>query len=93
MRQGWFGTVVSGYKRWRLHLLCLQVICTKVRDGAKRIVRLKEGSAKGRHVVIVDDLVQSGSTLLECGKLLKAQVCIAYSRAAPHMLQDFVPLL
>lgn len=52
----------------------MQVICTKVRDGAKRIVRLKEGEAKGRHVVIVDDLVQSGSTLLECGKLLKAQV-------------------
>ena len=51
-----------------------QVICTKVRDGDKRIVRLKEGEAKGRHVVIVDDLVQSGSTLLECGKLLKAQV-------------------
>ena len=54
-------------------MLC-QVICTKVRDGDKRIVRLKEGEAKGRHVVIVDDLVQSGSTLLECGKLLKAQV-------------------
>ena len=51
-----------------------QVICTKVRDGDKRIVRLKEGEARGRHVVIVDDLVQSGSTLLECGKLLKAQV-------------------
>ena len=45
-----------------------------MRDGAKRIVRLKEGEAKGQHVVIVDDLVQSGSTLLECGKLLKAQV-------------------
>ena len=36
-----------------------QVICTKVRDGDKRIVRLKEGSPQGRHVVIVDDLVQS----------------------------------
>lgn len=38
-----------------------QVICTKVRDGDKRIVRLKEGTARGRHVVIVDDLVQSGA--------------------------------
>jgi phosphoribosylpyrophosphate synthetase len=54
--------------------MVVQVICTKVRDGDKRIVRLKEGEAKGRHVIIVDDLVQSGSTLLECGKLLKAQV-------------------
>lgn len=43
-----------------------QIICTKVRDGAKRIVRLKEGEPEGRHVVIVDDLVQSGSTLIEC---------------------------
>lgn len=47
-----------------------EVICTKVRDGAKRIVRLKEGDPKGRHIVIVDDLVQSGGTLIECGKLL-----------------------
>jgi len=57
--------------------MLLQVICTKVRDGDKRIVRLKEGEAKGRHVIIVDDLVQSGSTLLECGKLLKAQVLLS----------------
>jgi hypothetical protein len=50
------------------------VICTKVRDGDKRIVRLKEGVAKGRHVVIVDDLVQSGGTLIECQRLLTTQV-------------------
>ena len=55
-------------------LLRVQVICTKVRDGDKRIVRLKEGQARGRHVVIVDDLVQSGGTLMECQKLIKSQV-------------------
>lgn len=49
-----------------------EVICTKVRDGAKRIVRLKEGDPGGRHIVIVDDLVQSGGTLIECGKLLQS---------------------
>ncbi|GJP53533.1 hypothetical protein CLOM_g12691 [Closterium sp. NIES-68] len=48
------------------------VICTKVREGEKRIVQLKEGNPKGRHVVIVDDLVQSGSTLIECQRLLAA---------------------
>ena len=32
-------------------------------------MQLKEGDPKGRHVVIVDDLVQSGGTLIEC------QVC------------------
>lgn len=52
--------------------LYVQVICTKVRDGAKRIVRLKEGEPQGRHVVIVDDLVQSGGTLLECHALLSS---------------------
>ena len=29
-------------------------------------MRIKEGDARGRHVVIVDDLVQSGGTLIEC---------------------------
>ena len=57
-----------------IHECMVQVICTKVRDGDKRIVRLKEGSPKGRHVVIVDDLVQSGGTLIECQRLLKTQV-------------------
>ena len=55
-----------------------EIICTKVRDGSKRYVRLKEGDPKGRHVVIVDDLVQSGGTLIECGKLL-------HSLGAKHM--------
>ncbi len=45
---------------------CVQIVCTKVRDGNNRIVRLKEGEPHGRHVVIVDDLVQSGGTLIEC---------------------------
>lgn len=43
-----------------------QVVCTKVREGDKKIVRLKEGNPAGCHVVIVDDLVQSGGTLIEC---------------------------
>lgn len=49
-----------------------EVVCTKVRDNKKRIVRLKEGFAQGRHVIIVDDLVQSGGTLIECQKVLAA---------------------
>lgn len=47
-----------------------ELICTKVRDGDKRIVRLKEGDPTGKHIVIVDDLVQSGGTLIECQRLL-----------------------
>ncbi|RZR92167.1 hypothetical protein BHM03_00020424 [Ensete ventricosum] len=44
----------------------VKIVCAKVREGDKRIVRIKEGNPEGRHVVIVDDLVQSGGTLIEC---------------------------
>ena len=63
-----------------------EVICTKVRDGAKRIVRLKEGSPTDRHVVIVDDLVQSGGTLIECGNLLHALGALAYGLVRIRLL-------
>ncbi|KAL3675138.1 hypothetical protein R1sor_025086 [Riccia sorocarpa] len=60
------------------------IICTKVREGDKRIVRLKEGDPKGRHVVIVDDLVQSGGTLIECQKLLESLGASKVSAYATH---------
>lgn len=41
------------------------VVCRKVRDGIKRIVSIVRGDPKGRHVVFVDDQIQSGETLLE----------------------------
>ena len=44
----------------------MQIVCAKVREGDQRIVRIKEGDPRGQHVVIVDDLVQSGGTLIEC---------------------------
>uniref|UniRef100_A0A7S2VLX6 phosphoribosylformylglycinamidine cyclo-ligase n=1 Tax=Zooxanthella nutricula TaxID=1333877 RepID=A0A7S2VLX6_9DINO len=46
------------------------VICGKVREGDKRLVRITEGSCTGAHVLIVDDLTRSGGTLYECGKVL-----------------------
>ncbi|GAQ85984.1 phosphoribosyl transferase [Klebsormidium nitens] len=64
------------------------IICTKVRDGAKRIVRLKEGEPEGRHVVIVDDLVQSGSTLIECQKVLGA---LGASRVSAYVTHGVFP--
>jgi len=48
------------------------IICTKVREGEKRIVKVKEGDPKGKHVFIIDDLVQTGGTLLECKAALRA---------------------
>eukprot|EP00271_Cylindrocystis_brebissonii_P003451 TRINITY_DN1442_c0_g2_i1.p1 TRINITY_DN1442_c0_g2~~TRINITY_DN1442_c0_g2_i1.p1 ORF type:complete len:537 (+),score=64.03 TRINITY_DN1442_c0_g2_i1:690-2300(+) len=60
------------------------IICTKVRDGDERIVRLKEGDPMGRHVIIVDDLVQTGSTVMECQKLLKKLGAEKVSAYATH---------
>lgn len=42
------------------------VVCGKRRDGDKRVVVIQEGTAKGKHAFIVDDLVQTGGTLLAC---------------------------
>ena len=61
-----------------------EVVCTKVRQGDKRLVTLKEGEPAGKHVVIVDDLVQSGGTLIECGKVLKARGAKALSAFCTH---------
>mmetsp|Transcript_26817 Transcript_26817/g.37757 ORF Transcript_26817/g.37757 Transcript_26817/m.37757 type:complete len:329 (-) Transcript_26817:68-1054(-) len=48
------------------------VTCLKVREGNKRIVKIKEGEEylKDAHVFIVDDLVKTGGTLIECKQVL-----------------------
>ncbi|KAI4328183.1 hypothetical protein L6164_020561 [Bauhinia variegata] len=60
------------------------IVCAKVREGDKRIIRIKEGEPGGRHVVIVDDLVQSGGTLIECQKGLAAQGAAKISAYVTH---------
>lgn len=47
------------------------VTCGKTRDGEKRVVNIQDGDASGKNIVIVDDLVQTGGTLFECGVALK----------------------
>lgn len=47
------------------------VTCGKTRDGEKRVVIIQDGNPEGKNVVIVDDLVQTGGTLYECGIALK----------------------
>ncbi|KAF9604064.1 hypothetical protein IFM89_001939 [Coptis chinensis] len=60
------------------------IVCGKVREGDQRIVRLKEGDPRGHHVVIVDDLVQSGGTLIECQKVLAAHGATKISAYVTH---------
>ncbi|KAK3233153.1 hypothetical protein CYMTET_56533 [Cymbomonas tetramitiformis] len=45
----------------------------KVKSGDKRKVTIMDGDVLGKKIVIVDDLVQSGGTLFECGKALMEQ--------------------
>lgn len=61
-----------------------QIICSKVREGDKRVVRVKEGEAAGMHVFIVDDLVKTGGTLIECKNVLLANKAAAVSAFVTH---------
>lgn len=78
----------------RFHLLFEDfdtVVCGKVRDGNSRRVTIQEGAenAKGKRVIIVDDLVRSGGTLYECGKALREIGASSVSAFCTHA--DFSP--
>jgi ribose-phosphate pyrophosphokinase len=47
------------------------IIFEKRRVGNQRIVRVVSGVPKGKHVLIIDDLIQTGGTILECVKVIK----------------------
>ncbi|CAL0314089.1 unnamed protein product [Lupinus luteus] len=75
----------GAWKRFHMQLQHFPtIVCAKVREGNQRIVRIKEGEPKGRHVVIVDDLVQSGGTLIECQKVLAAHGATKISAYVTH---------
>jgi phosphoribosylpyrophosphate synthetase len=62
------------------------VVCHKIRDGATRVVRIRDGleHVAGAHCIIVDDLVKSGGTLIECGVILKAAGAAKISAYVTH---------
>ena len=39
------------------------IVCSKIRHNDERIVTIREGDPRGKHVIIVDDLVQTGKLI------------------------------
>ncbi|KAL5013350.1 hypothetical protein ScPMuIL_007620 [Solemya velum] len=60
------------------------ITCVKIRDGQRRIVKVKDGDPEGKHVIIVDDLVQTGGTLKQCGKALLEKGALSVSAYVTH---------
>lgn len=60
------------------------VTCGKTRDGDKRIVNIQDGRPFNKHVLIIDDLVQTGGTLFECGVALRAAGALSVSAFVAH---------
>lgn len=64
------------------------VVCDKVRKGNERIVTVKEGNPSGKHVLIVDDLIHSGGTLIKCKDALLGAGASAVSVFATHGVME-----
>lgn len=65
------------------------VICSKTRlGGDQKKVRIVEGDPRGRDVVIIDDLVHSGNTTLECLKVLTEAGATSVSAYATHGVME-----
>jgi len=61
------------------------IVCGKTRgEGDIRTVTIQDGDAKDKHIVIVDDLVQTGGTLYESGKVLLDAGAVSVSAFVTH---------
>jgi phosphoribosylpyrophosphate synthetase len=61
------------------------IVCGKTRqEGGIRRVVIQDGNAQDRHVVIIDDLAQTGGTLYECGKILREAGAASVSVFVSH---------
>uniref|UniRef100_A0A6U6F7J0 Phosphoribosyltransferase domain-containing protein n=2 Tax=Odontella aurita TaxID=265563 RepID=A0A6U6F7J0_9STRA len=61
------------------------VVCGKTRgEGDIRKIAIQDGNAKGKNIVIVDDLVQTGGTLYESGKVLKEAGALSVNAYVTH---------
>ena len=62
------------------------IFCSKVRQGANRIVSIADGNPEGKHVLIVDDQTKSGGTLLKCAAALKEKGATEVSAYVTHAI-------
>ena len=60
------------------------VVCGKHRLGDERVVTVLDGAPEGKHVLMVDDLVQTGGTLFECGRALSERGALSVSAFVVH---------
>jgi len=60
------------------------ILCDKRRNGDRRDVRITEGDPAGRNVVIVDDLIQTGGTMVEAARALRRAGATTVSAYATH---------
>ncbi len=61
-----------------------KIFCYKQRCGDNRKVTIVEGDPSGKHVVIMDDLIMTGNTLLECRRTLMDAGAQKVSVFEPH---------
>ncbi len=52
--------------------------------GDDRRIWITDGNPEGAHVVLVDDLVQTGGTLINCAECMKKAGAVAVSCFATH---------
>ncbi|CBL45001.1 Ribose-phosphate pyrophosphokinase [gamma proteobacterium HdN1] len=63
------------------------VIASKVRRGDRNVtITLPNYDYQGKHVLLVDDVISSGHTLMRCAEQLRERGCIAVSALCTHPL-------
>lgn len=73
----------GAYKRYSRHFMGIDIIaCKKKRVRKGRHITIMRGDPRGREVLIVDDLVKTGKTLLACRDVVR--------KAGAHSVSTFI---
>jgi len=76
----------GAYKRFHHYFAGYElIICEKRRlPDKRRVITIKEGSPDGQRVIVIDDLILSGNTLLECSKVLYEHGAVSVEVYSAH---------